>query len=104
MTPPTYSPWLKPFERLARLGLLRRRPNLGTFTVGDPDRQHDVELGQDWRNVRSSKLLYELWGPPPASDWSPYHRPTLFASIDALKGIVHPLAAGVGLERPAPKL
>ena len=64
--PPTYSPFWKPFEALARLGLGGPRPpRPGQAPYSDAASLHDA------------------WGPPVSSPWSAYHRPTLFAALDA---------------------
>lgn len=87
--PPTYSPFWKPFEILARLGLGRRRLALGEPTMGEPYAA-DVTGGTDWRAYAEPELLYDLWGPPHASPWSGYHRPTLFAALDSLQEVRRP--------------
>lgn len=81
--PPTYSPWLNPFEKLARFGLLGRRRMLGALATGVPG-SVDCRLSEDWRAYASSRALFELWGPPQTSPWSGYHRPTLFAALDSI--------------------
>lgn len=83
--PPTYSPFWKPFETLGRLGLARRRVPLGNVLVGRPG-DADVLASEDWRALATAPALYDAWGPPHASPWSGYHRPTLFAALDSLKG------------------
>lgn len=82
--PPTYSPWLNAFERLARVAIVRRSRSLGRATVGDVGTA-DCRESQDWRAVASAPRLFEAWSPPPASPWSPFARPTLFAALDAMK-------------------
>lgn len=86
--PPTYSPWLKAFESLARVGFLRRKRNLDNVRVGAS--QHDCRGSEDWRAFVTPEALHEAWGPPQASPWSPYHRPTLFAALDSVLQPVWP--------------
>lgn len=88
MTPPTYSPWLKVFEGLARLGLGRRTPDPEGLSIGDIVK--DAGDGLEWQKYVGSQALFEAWGPRPESPWSPFHRPTLFAVLDKFQRNVYP--------------
>lgn len=81
--PPTYSPWLNAFEKLARFGVVRSRRGLGDVRLG-PAQSADCRFGEDWRRYAGSRELFELWGPPQTSPWSAFHRPTLFAALDSV--------------------
>lgn len=81
--PPTYSPWLNPFEKIARFALARTRRSLGAGYTG-PTNGADVRRSEDWRAYRASRALHDVWSPPPASPWSGFHRPTLFAALDSI--------------------
>ena len=83
--PPTYSPFWKPFEVLGRLGLARRKLSLGNLQLGPPG-SADAMGGNDWVQYASAPKLYDLWGPPHASPWSGYHKPTLYAALDSIPG------------------
>lgn len=80
--PPTYSPWLNSFERIARFGIGRTRALDARYS--GPRGGVDCMLGEDWQSYLRSRDLFELWSPPPASPWSGFHRPTLFAALDGL--------------------
>lgn len=81
--PPIYSPFWKPFEILGRVGLVRRKLDLGDLTLGAPDAM-DVTGDAQWRDAADARKLHDLWGPPQSSAWSGYHRPTLFAALDSI--------------------
>ncbi len=81
--PPTYSPFWKPFETLARLGSMRRAPSLGPVAIGDPTGL-DAMGEADWRKLLDPAALHAAWAPPDASPWSAFQRPTLFAALDSL--------------------
>lgn len=54
----------------------------GGMQIGRPgaaDCMNDVA----WRSHVEPEALFDLWGPAPASPWSAYHRPTLFAALQA---------------------
>lgn len=82
--PPTYSPWLNSFERLARFGVIRRKRDLGELRTG-PNGATDCLFSEDWRRWADARRLFELWGPPQASPWSAFHRPTLFAALESIE-------------------
>lgn len=81
--PPTYSPWLNAFERLARFGLSRHSAGFSSRSTGTVDT--DCMNGSDWRRHATAETLWGTWGPPQTSPWSAYHRPTLFAALDGIK-------------------
>lgn len=100
MTPPTYSPWLRAFEVLGRLNLGGgMHPSGSPGTVGDVMSDRDADGDVDWLLSTDPKTLFSLWGPPPASPWSGYHRPTLFA---ASHQAIRPRPAGL-LENVVPR-
>jgi hypothetical protein len=71
----------KPLEWLGRFGgRLQGRTKL---TVGDPNGV-DARGGTGWRRFLDAELLYDVWGPHPASPWTPYHTVPLFAALDRL--------------------
>ena len=83
--PPTYPPFWKPFEVLARIGLARRKVDVGDLQLAPPG-STDVLGADDWKRFADAARLYDLWGPPHASPWSGYHRPTLYAALDSVPG------------------
>lgn len=80
--PPTYSPFWKPFESLARLGAVRRNVSLGHVAVGDPTSSDAT--GENWVQFLDPAALHAAWSPPASSPWSAFQRPTLFAALDSL--------------------
>jgi hypothetical protein len=82
--PPTYSPWWRPFEALARFTSAKTPVDNGDLAVGDTQGT-DCQRDFRWRNYVEPAALFDLWGPPQSSPWSGYHRPTLFAALDAVK-------------------
>lgn len=83
MTPPTFSPWLRAFEALARLGFARRHPPGSPGTAEPNPEAVDCNGDKEWQRYRTTRDLYAAWSPPPVSPWSGYAKPTLFASFDA---------------------
>lgn len=81
--PPTYSPFWKPFESLARLGLPRSGVRGGDLWTG-PVNAVDALGAEEWRRFATAEKLYDAWGPVAISPWSGYHKPTLFAALDSL--------------------
>lgn len=79
MTPPTYSPWLKAFELLGRLGFTQLVPDGVPGPVGSERADCEGDLG--WQRLLEPRALYQAWAPPAASPWSGYARPTLFAAL-----------------------
>lgn len=78
-----WQPFLKLLEGLGRFGV-----HFGSqetvFSVGRPD-GIDSEGGMGWLGYRSSRKLWEAWGPVAGSPWEPFHCVTLFAALDELK-------------------
>lgn len=85
MTPPTYSPWWKPLEVLARLGFVRSRPPGSPGHVGAWNIGHDCTRDQVWRSYLNAETLFTQWSPPAVSPWSGYAKPTLFAALPRSK-------------------
>lgn len=82
--PPTYSPFWKPFEALARFGAGKRKVSPGNLVIGAPY-ELDALGSPDVARFRDPATLYRTWGPPDASPWSAFHRPTLFAALDGIR-------------------
>lgn len=83
MTPPMYSPWLRAFEALGRIGFASRAGPGGFHSIGSVDDNADCMQDQAWRSFLDGRKLFDAWSAPPASAWSAYARPTLFAALDA---------------------
>lgn len=104
MTPPTYSPWWRPLEALARFGFTRNRPAGSPGRVGDHALDHDCTNDQTWRNHLSPRSLFEAWSPPQTSPWSAYAKPTLFAALpDKPRDLLRPARAPHLPEPPGPE-
>ncbi|MFA5943851.1 MAG: hypothetical protein WC876_05220 [Candidatus Thermoplasmatota archaeon] len=43
---------------------------------------HDCNGDQDWRRFTNARALHKAWSAPPASPWSGYAKPTLFAAVE----------------------
>jgi hypothetical protein len=78
-----WQPFSKLLEGLGRLGV-----HFGSqdtmFSIGEDDGV-DSEGGLDWREYRTSRALWEAWGPLRGSPWEPFHCVTLFAALDELR-------------------
>ena len=96
MTPPTYSPWLRAFEALARLGFAGTRPAGSPGPVGPAwaeGQPRDCNGDLEWHRFASARALHAAWSPPPRSPWSGYAKPTLFAAADGKELAPGPWAA-----------
>lgn len=78
MSPP-WSKWINWIGRI-RLPL---GPSRTRVTVGDPNGP-DALASTDWKRFARPEPLYDVWGPPPGSRWTPYHSVPLFAALDTL--------------------
>lgn len=54
----------------------------------------DASGGRSFEAFRSSRALYDLWGPVPDSPYEPYHCATLFAALDRMRSTAEPMPSG----------
>jgi len=52
----------------------------------------DALSSTDWTRFTEAEALFDVWGPPPKSPWTPYHCVPLFAALQAIpKGMIGPM-------------
>jgi hypothetical protein len=78
----------QPLSRIFEfLGRIRVRADLffghHDVTVGDPTAD-DAQRSQLWHRFTRPEKLYDVWGPHPESQWTPFHAIPIFAALDRI--------------------